>query len=179
MTDADVWHRLAALLPDAEAEEVRECRAIGEQEAALGLLVSGLVTHRRAIDETARAQLSVLAEDWGEREALTPGILRCRADGEATVVKLVEDDGTTVDGAMFRAEPGLADLVLVPWIVCVRCGRVLMRAHDRESRGGLSYLARQYVITAPEHDTVVQSFAAESVGDAFTALLRECPAPSN
>jgi hypothetical protein len=194
MTDDDVWNRLAALLPEAEAEEVGECRSIGEQEAALGLLVSGILTHRRAISETVRARLSVLAEDWGEREALTPGILRCRTDGEATAVKLLEDDGSTldgatldgstvdgstVDGAPVRGEPALADLVLVPWIVCTRCGRVLMRAHDRESWGGLSCLARRYVITAPDRVTVVQSFAAESVGDAFDSLLRKCSAPSD
>lgn len=188
MTDDDVWNRLAALLPGAEAEEVRECRSIGEQEAALGLLVSGILTHRRAIGETVRARLSVLAEDWGEREALTPGILRCRTDGEASAVKLLEADGatldraaldgSTVDGAPVRGESAPADLVLVPWIVCTRCGRVLTRAHDRESWGGLSCLARRYVITAPDRVTVVQSFAAESVGDAFDSLLRECSAPS-
>ncbi|HLL37775.1 MAG TPA: hypothetical protein VK545_28620 [Streptomyces sp.] len=54
-----------------------------------------------------------------------------------------------------------------------------MRAHDRESRGGLSCLARRYVITAPDRVTVVQSFAAEPVGDAFDSLLRKCSAPSD
>ncbi|WP_101254920.1 hypothetical protein [Streptomyces barkulensis] len=71
--DADTWNRLAALLPEADAREVGDCREIGEQEAGLGLLVFGLLTHRVPISETVRARISVLAEDWGGREALTPG----------------------------------------------------------------------------------------------------------
>ncbi|WP_217550206.1 hypothetical protein [Streptomyces sp. GbtcB6] len=43
-------------------------------------------------------------------------------------------------------EQCLTGLVLVPWIACTRCGRILMRAHARERWGDLSYLARHYVI---------------------------------
>jgi hypothetical protein len=66
--DVDTWHQLAALLPLAEAEEVNDCWAIGEQEAGLGLLVDGILRNDVAISETVRAQLSVLAEAWGEWE---------------------------------------------------------------------------------------------------------------
>ncbi|MEU9133115.1 hypothetical protein AB0D08_34305 [Kitasatospora sp. NPDC048540] len=43
--DVALWDRLAALLPEAEARQVRDCWNIGEQEAGLGLLVSGILTH--------------------------------------------------------------------------------------------------------------------------------------
>ncbi|MEV0183420.1 hypothetical protein AB0I54_29605 [Streptomyces sp. NPDC050625] len=168
--DADAWNRLAALLPAAEAQEFRDCWSIGEQEAGLGLLVSGLLTHQMAISETVRAQIFVLTEAWGEREALAPRILQCRADGAAPDVKLIEDDGGTVSGATVQAERSLADLVLVPWIICMRCGQVLMRAHDREDWGGLSYRARHYVITSPGRATALQLFSADAVNDAFAAL---------
>ncbi|MGW2646252.1 hypothetical protein ACWC2T_15330 [Streptomyces sp. NPDC001393] len=41
--DVVIWNRLAALLPVAEAQEIRDCWDIGEQEAELCLLVSGLL----------------------------------------------------------------------------------------------------------------------------------------
>ncbi|MGN5382074.1 hypothetical protein ACQ4WX_48070 [Streptomyces lasalocidi] len=51
---------------------MRDCWDIGEQEAGLGLLVAGLLAHQLPISETARAQISVLAETWGERSCSRP-----------------------------------------------------------------------------------------------------------
>ncbi|MFD8260087.1 hypothetical protein ACFV19_14360 [Streptomyces griseoluteus] len=172
--DAVIWNRLAALLPEAEAQEVKDCWEIGEQEAGLGLLVSGILGHEVPISETARAQISVLAESWGEREALTPQILQCRDDGTPGHLKLIESDGNPVPEATGVAVQDLAGLVLVPWITCTRCGQVLMRAHARESWGGLSYLAMYYVITTPDRATVLQLFPADSADAAFVSLPRAC-----
>ncbi|MEH0658436.1 hypothetical protein QA860_11970 [Streptomyces stelliscabiei] len=172
--DAVIWNRLAALLPEAEAQEVKNCWAIGEQEAGLGLLVSGILGHQVLISETVRAQISVLAETWGEREALIPQILQCRDDGTPGHLKLIEGDGNTVPEAIGEAEQDLTGLVLVPWITCTRCGHVLLRAHSREGWGDLSYLAQHYVITTPNRATVLQLFPADSADAAFVSLQRAC-----
>lgn len=172
--DADIWNRLAALLPEAEAQEVKDCWHIGEQEAGLGLLVSGILGRQVPISETVRAQISVLAESWGEREALTPRILQCRDEGTPGLVRLIEGDGSTVPEVVGGGQQDLIGLVLVPWIACTRCGQVLMRAHARESWGDLSYLARHYIITTPDRATVLRLFPAESADAAFAALQRAC-----
>ncbi|MFD5537962.1 hypothetical protein ACFWIJ_08965 [Streptomyces sp. NPDC127079] len=172
--DAVIWNRLAALLPEAEAQEVKDCRDIGEQEAGLGLLVSGILGHQVPISETDRARISVLAETWGEREALTAQILQFRDEGEPGPLKLIEGDGSTVPEAIGGAEQELAGLVLVPWIACTRCGQVLTRAYSRESWGDLSYLARHYVITTPDRATVSLLFSADSAREAFVSLQRPC-----
>ncbi|KAB7835489.1 hypothetical protein [Streptomyces mobaraensis] len=170
--DAVSWNRLAALLPETEAQEVKDCWAIGEQEAGLGLLVSGILGHQVPISETVKAQISVLAETWGERETLTRRLLQCRDDDTPSFVRLIEDDGSTVPEAAEGDGQDLAGLALVPWISCTRSGRALMRTHVRESWGGLSYLARHYVITAPDRATVLELFPAGSAGPAFAALMR-------
>lgn len=175
MTDGVVvWNRLAALLPEAEAQEVKGCWDIGEQEAGLGLLLSGLLAHEVPISETVRAQISVLAEVWGEREALTPQILQCRGDDGAARLKLIRPDGGSADEVMRGSDHDSADLVLVPWITCTRCDQVLMRAHTREDWGDLSYLARHYVITSPDRATVLRMFPVDSASRAFTALQQGC-----
>ncbi|WP_367048576.1 hypothetical protein [Streptomyces sp. Je 1-332] len=172
--DVDTWDRLAALLPEAEAQEVKDCWDMGEQEAGLGLLVSGLLAHETPISETTRAQLSVLAEAWGERERLTPQILQCRGADQIAGVKLIETDGGSVDEVLGEADHDPAGLVLVPWIACARGGRVLMRAHTREPWGGLSYLAQHYAITSPDRAAVLRVFPPSSTTTAFAALQREC-----
>jgi hypothetical protein len=174
--DPAIWNWFAALLPEAEAQEVKDCWAIGEQEAGLGLLVSGILSHQLPISETVRAQISVLAETWGERDALTPRILQCRDDGTSGHLKLIEGDASTVPEAVDGAEQDLAGLVLIPWIACTRCGQVLMRAHARESWGDLSYLARHYVITTPNRATALRLFPADSAGVAFAVLQHVCSA---
>ncbi|MEV5342143.1 hypothetical protein AB0K93_27240 [Streptomyces sp. NPDC052676] len=54
-----------------------------------------------------------------------------------------------------------------------------VRTLDGSALDGSTCLARRYVITAPDRVTVVQSFAAESVGDASDSLPRTCSAPSD
>ncbi|OIJ94893.1 hypothetical protein BIV25_21115 [Streptomyces sp. MUSC 14] len=176
--DVVVRNRLAALLPEAEAQEMRDCWDIGEQEAGLGLLVAGLLAHQLPISETARAQISVLAETWGERELRTPQILRCRGDDARTQLELIERADDIVIESSGGADVAPAN-VLVPWITCTRCGHALMRTHTREPWGGLSYLAENYVITSPESGAVLRSFPADSAGAAFAALLTECAEPTN
>lgn len=171
--DAVIWNRLAALLPETEAQEVKDCWSIGEQEAGLGLLISGILGYQVPISETDKAQISVLAETWGEREALTPQILQCRDEGRPGPLKLIESDENTVQEAISEAED-LAGLVLVPWIACTKCGQVLMRAHSRESWGNLSYLAWHYIITTPNRATVLLLFPGDSADAAFASLQRAC-----
>ncbi|SCD64571.1 hypothetical protein [Streptomyces sp. DvalAA-19] len=171
----DAWNRLAALLPPAQGEEFEGCWAIGEQEAGLGLLVSGLLSGDVAIGETVRAQISVLTEVWGEREALAPGLRRCRGDGgPGSAVRLIERDDVHVGGDTVAAARSLSGLVLVPWIDCARCGRVLMRAHAREPWGDLSFAAGQYVITTPDRTVAVRLLPADAAEEAFTGLLQDC-----
>lgn len=173
--DAATRHRLAGLVPPDQAQEVCGCRAIGEQEAGPGLLVSGIVGNGVAIGESVRAELSVLAEAQGEREALAPRTLRCRSDGRpATDVALIEQDGVVVGGDAAVADGSLTGLVLVPWTSCTRCGQVLMRAHTREAWGDLSYLVEHYAITMPDRVTVTRLFPGDSVDAALTGLRESC-----
>ncbi|MFF3788344.1 hypothetical protein [Streptomyces sp. NPDC001933] len=175
----DTWNRLTALLPPAQAEEFKDCWAIGEQEAGLGLLLSGILSNDVAISETVRAQISVLAETWGEREALTPRIRQCRGDGQsASAVTLIEQADVLISGDTVQADRPLAGLVLVPWIGCSRCGEVLMRVHISEDWGGISYLAEHYAITTPARTTVARLFPTDSADKAFTSLLQACDQPS-
>lgn len=176
--DIDAWHELSALLPPAEAQEFNDCWAIGEQEAGLDVLVSGLLAHDVAISETVRARISVLAEVWGVLETLTPRILRCRGDNSpAPAVTLVEQDAALVGGDPVRADADLAGLVLVPWIRCTRCGRNLMRVHTRAEWGALSYLAEHYAISTPDRATVIRLFPVDGADQAFASLLHTCDQP--
>ncbi|MFI6090742.1 hypothetical protein [Streptomyces sp. NPDC051218] len=172
--DVVMWERLTALLPEAEAQEVKDCWDIGEQEAGLGLLVSGLLAHETPISETIRAQLSVLAEAWGERERLTPEILQCRGADQTAGLKLIEPDAGSAEEVLGEADHDAADFFLVPWIACARCGQVLMRAHTREPWGGLTYLAQHYAITSPDRATVLRMFPPCSATTAFAALQGNC-----
>lgn len=177
--DVDTWHQLAALLPPAEAEEIRGCWNIGEQEAGLGLLVSGILANDVAISELVRARISVLTETWGEREALASRILRCRSDGRSgAAVRLVEQEGALVSGDTVAADQDLAGLVLAPWIECTRCDQILLRVHVREAWGGLSYLAEHYAIAKRGPAPVARLFPADSAEKAFDSLLRCCRRPS-
>lgn len=158
-----------------EAHEFRECWTIGEQEAGLGLLVSGILAHGVTISEGVRAQLSVLAEAWGEREAPTPRIRQCRNDGQgACDVTLIEQEDVPVSGDMALTDGALAGLVQVPWILCTRCGQILMRLHARETRGDLAYLATHYAITTPDRTAVAHLFPDDCAEEAFTKLLQMC-----
>ncbi|WP_354637352.1 hypothetical protein [Kitasatospora camelliae] len=173
--DIAVWYRIADLLPPPASKEVKDCWDIGEQEGGLGLLVEGLLARQVPIGGADRAQISVLAETWGEREQLTPGILRCLGDGAPAAVRLLDDDGDEVEVVTGWSEPELAGLVLVPWIGCTRCDRVLLRAHRWEPWDDFSYLAEHYVISALDSDTAPRIFPSHSAGEAFTELLHRCP----
>lgn len=83
--DMTTWRALAALPPPGQAREILDLCTIGEQEAALAELVSGLIEHGvpiaeavRVIAEAVRVQLAVMAEDWGSRDALEGRIQQCR-----------------------------------------------------------------------------------------------------
>ncbi|GAA2260840.1 MULTISPECIES: hypothetical protein [Kitasatospora] len=168
------WYRIADLLPEPASKDVKDCWEIGEQECGLGLLVEGLLAYQVPIGGADRAQISVLAEEWGEREQLTPGIVRCLGDGTPSAVRLL-DDGDEVEVVTGWSEPELADLVLVPWIGCTRCGRVLLRAHAWEPWDDFSYLAEHYVISTSDYDTALRIFPSDSADQAFTELLQSCP----
>ncbi|MFE5582292.1 hypothetical protein [Kitasatospora sp. NPDC056531] len=173
--DTALWHRLADLLPDPASKEVKDCWDIGEQECGLGLLVEGLLARQVPVGGTDRAQISVLAEQWGERERLTPGLLRCPGDGAPAPVRLLDGDRDEAEVLTGWSEPELADLVLVPWIGCNRCGRVLLRAHVWEPWDDFSYLAERYVISTPDCDAALRILPSDSAGEAFAELLHGCP----
>ncbi|MEU8617968.1 hypothetical protein [Streptomyces sp. NPDC048623] len=163
------WDRLAGLLPGPAAGAVRDCRLTGEQEAGLRLLVDGLLEHGVALDGTTRAELSVLTESWGEREALAGPLAQVAeapaAGAPAQVRVRVLDEDTAAAGTRERAD----GLVLVPWLVCTRCDEVLSRVHRREP-WGLSFLAEGYVIGARARTRTWDEAPA-----AYEQLLNVCP----
>lgn len=175
-TDAEgaAWDRLAGLLPEPAAGEVRDCRAIGEQEAGLGLLLGGLLAYGVALDGTTRAELSVLTETWGEREALAARLAACADTGAPSPVRLLPADESAGETADETADEtaGEADgesddttgdpvgSVRVPWIACDRCGATLLRIHTREPWGGPSYPAEAYVVGDRSWDTAADAYAA-------------------
>ncbi|MCX5341361.1 hypothetical protein [Streptomyces atratus] len=126
------------------------------------------------ISETVRAEISVLAEVWGERETLAPRVLRCPGDGRPGRLQLIEHDDGAVSGTSIRAGQDLADLILVPWIACTGCDQILMRAHAQKPWGDLSYLARHYVIVSSDRATALRVFPADSADGALAALLDDC-----
>ena len=175
--EATRWRQFAALLPPADAAEFMDYWAIGEQEAGLGQLVTGLLEHQVPISETVRAEIAATAEAWGMRTALTPGLGRCLGDHQGdSRLRLIEHAGTVpLPGSSVATDPALADLLVVPWIACTRCGQVLARAHDQEPWGDLSYLVRHYVLFAPGQSTSTALFAPDSPWDALVHLRTSCP----
>ncbi|KOX27509.1 hypothetical protein ADK67_13815 [Saccharothrix sp. NRRL B-16348] len=163
------WCELAALLPPARARDVVECWDIGEQEAGIDLLMTGLADGDVAIDDDERARIAVTAEVWGVRESVEPALRRCRSRPGGRV-RTVEGepaaDAAMTAGAEPLTEAGgepEADLVVVPWLACADCGRVLGRAHRLEPWGDLSYEALHYVLPP-------RRFGPEEAWEAFTAL---------
>ncbi|MGW3178513.1 hypothetical protein ACWDD9_04530 [Kitasatospora sp. NPDC001119] len=173
--DTALWHRIADLLPADAAQGVKDCRAIGEQESGLGLLVEGLLARQIPIGGTDRAQISVLTEEWGERERLAPGLLRCPGDGAPAPVRLLDGERDEAEVVTGWSEPELADLVLVPWIGCTRCGRTLLRAHTWEPWDDFSYHAERYVISTPDGRRAERILPRDAAGAAFAELLHGCP----
>ncbi|WP_189317235.1 hypothetical protein [Streptomyces brasiliensis] len=170
------WRRFAALLPPADAGEILDCWDIGEQEAGLDQLVAGLLKHQVPISETVRAEIAVAAEVWGMRTALAPGLGRCLSGGQEDVgLRLIEHaDTVPLPGSSVGDGTAPADLLVVPWIACTRCGQVLARAHGQEPWGDLSCLARHYVLFFPGRNTSTGLFAPDSAWDALAQLRMFC-----
>jgi hypothetical protein len=147
--------------------------SIGEQEAALDLVVSDLLSQGIPIREDVRAQLAVTSETWGQREALEDRISQCRSssDDDLGVRLLAPADAVTQAGTTLSGQPELADLLVVPWITCLRCEQVLGRAHKRESWGDLSF---HYVLFRPGTRTQTRVFNPTAAQDALT-VLASCP----
>ncbi|MET9800540.1 hypothetical protein [Streptomyces sp. NPDC006368] len=166
------WYRFAALLPEPEATTVRDCWAMGEQEAGLDVLVSGLQAHQVVLSETTVAEIAVTAREWGMGEVLTPRLLRCAATRPGpggTPLRLIEHPDAR---PLPSPEPGE---VLIPWIGCGRCGEVLARAHTVEPWGGPSFLPRHYALLAPGRPAAPRPFPRDSAWPALEAL-RACRA---
>ncbi|RZU36636.1 hypothetical protein EV284_4131 [Streptomyces sp. BK022] len=177
--EAARWRRFAALLPPARAAEIVDCWDIGEQEAGLDMLVAGLLEHHVPISETVRAEIAVTAEAWGMRTALAPGLARCLGDHpDDPGPRLIEHaDTVPLPGSSVATGTALTDLLVVPWIACTRCGRVLARAHAQEPWGDLSYRARHYVLLVPGRSTSTGLFASDSAWEALTELRMSCVDP--
>ncbi|MEV6279949.1 hypothetical protein [Nocardia sp. NPDC051832] len=172
----DLWQRLAGLLPSAaDAENFRDCRESGHQEAGLWILLERLLEHRIPINDRTRAEIEVLAEQWGERLARHDRITACVRDstGEASIRLLPDEHSTPVDPATIGiTDPVLTGLLVVPWLECLRCDRVLARVHAEEPWGDLSYLATHYILwhrTASDAD--LETFDEPNLHSAFESLL--------
>lgn len=167
--EAEVWDRFAALLPDADGDEVRVCWEAGEQEAGVDLLVDGLLRHRVRIGEDTRAEISVVAEVWGMREAVAGRLTACPGDGLAGGVELVEGAGSLVPGGI---DPALDGFLLIPWIRATGSGRLLVRAHVEEPWGDLSLIPEYYGVLASGRGPVLRLFESFCAREAFAELVR-------
>ncbi|MFF1556170.1 hypothetical protein [Streptomyces sp. NPDC058279] len=174
--EAAQWYRFAALLPRAQGQDFTDCWKIGEQEAGLDLLVAGLLMNGIAISESTRAEIAVVSEVWGVWTALEPGIQRCvgndRDDAPLRLIRHVET--VPLDGNTIGAGAALAGLFVVPWITCDLCGHTLGRVYDREPWGGLSHLARGYVLFFPGQNTATIPFGVQSAWNALNAVRLSC-----
>ncbi|GAA0275272.1 hypothetical protein GCM10010302_11130 [Streptomyces polychromogenes] len=169
--EAEVWDRCAALLPDADGDEVRVCWAIGEQEAGVEYLVDALLRHRVPIGEDTRAEISVVAEGWGMRQAVAGRLMDCPGDGRPAVLELVE--GENVLAAV--GHPALDGFLLIPWIRSTGSGRLLVRAHVEEPWGDLSLIPEYYGVLASEQGPVLRLFESFSAREALEELRGSHP----
>ncbi|WP_326763472.1 hypothetical protein OG978_01715 [Streptomyces sp. NBC_01591] len=174
--EATQWRGFAALLPPADAAGFMDCWDIGEQEAGLDQFIASLLKHQVPISDTVRAEIAVTAEVWGMRTALAPGLGRCLGDHqEDNRLRLIEHaDTVPLPGSSVATDAALADLLVVPWIACTRCDRVLARAHSQEPWGDLSYLARHYVLFVPGRSTSTALIATDAAWGALTELRMSC-----
>ncbi|WP_405868017.1 MULTISPECIES: hypothetical protein [unclassified Streptomyces] len=165
-----VWSRLAALLPTAEdVDEVQACWDIGEQEGGLDALVGRLLELGLPIGGLERAELAVMAGQWGMWDPLGARIVACA--GEPGLLRVFEDGARkTLDVRSVVPGRPSAGSVLVPWIGCVGCGVCLGRVHTREKWGGLSFVAESYVVFGTERPPEPRVFDREEHGAVWSAL---------
>ncbi|MFF4016371.1 hypothetical protein [Streptomyces sp. NPDC001843] len=170
--EAARWSRLAALLPDpVDVDVVQGCWDIGEQEDGLTVLVEKIHEQGLAVDESARAELAVMAEQWGVWDQLGPDIARCGPAADAARLRVFPDDaGEPLPAGSVLTDLPAPGLFLVPWICCARCGRVLARGHRLEEWGELSYLPLCYVVFTPGGTPAPTVHDHEERGAAWSAL---------
>ncbi|WP_067865934.1 hypothetical protein [Nocardia shimofusensis] len=174
--EAELWERLAVLLPSAEdAENFRDCHETGRQEAGLGFLMHRLIEHRVPVTDRTRAEIEVLAEQWGERLARHDEVVACARDSEGEVsIRLVPDDASSPVGPdrLGITDPALAGLLVVPWLECLRCRQVLDRVHAQEPWGELGYLAAYYTLRrSATSDSATEIFDEADLHSAFEKFL--------
>ncbi|MEU8437495.1 hypothetical protein AB0F18_32290 [Streptomyces sp. NPDC029216] len=167
--EADVWDRFAALLPEADAHEVRVCWEIGEQEAGIDLLVGALHDHRVPIGEATRAEMSVIAETWGVRLNVAARLMECPGDGLPSPVELLPETAPLSNPGHIDSK--LGDFLLIPWIRHTASGRLLVRAHVEAPWGDLSYIPEYYPVLASEQGPSLHLFDSCSAREALEALL--------
>ncbi|MFD8143904.1 hypothetical protein [Streptomyces sp. NPDC059708] len=172
--EAEVWDRFAALLPDADGDEVRVCWDIGEQEAGIEYLVDALLRYGVRIGEDTRAEISVVAEEWGMRQAVAGRLVRCTGDGRPAGVELVDEaDAVPLGGE--PVDPALDGFLLIPWIRSTGSGRLLVRAHVEEPWGDLSLIPEYYGVLASERGLALRLFESFSARAALEELRGSHP----
>jgi hypothetical protein len=156
-----VWSRLAGLLPGAEdVDEIQGCWDIGEQEAGLFRLVDRLFELGLPVDDRMRAELAAMASQWAVRDQLAKDVVDLPGfQGELRVVEGLEP----VDRG---------DMVLVPWMRCEPCGRILALEHRHESWGALSFSPVSYVVSVPDGSGTQYVYDAEGQDAVWRALDR-------
>ena len=123
-----------------------DCWSIGEQEAALDLVVSSLLAQDIPISESARVLLAVTSEVWGRREALEDRTGKCRSisDDDSSVRLLAPADAVSLVGTSFSDQPEWAELLVV-----LQPGENLQRRAILDLTAGCSPSAR-FLYQAPE-----------------------------
>ncbi|MFJ3303667.1 hypothetical protein ACIPSA_11160 [Streptomyces sp. NPDC086549] len=169
--EAALWSRLAALLPFPEdVAEVRDCWDIGEQEAGLTVLVRRIRELGLPLGGVERAEIAVMARQWGVWDRLGADIVKCPGDpGQPTLLRVLDAEDVIPGRSVVPDHPS-SELLLVPWITCTGCGRVPARGHEREWWGDLSYLPRLYAVFAPDRSVAPQVFDHEERDAAWRAL---------
>ncbi|MFE0513693.1 hypothetical protein [Streptomyces sp. NPDC058964] len=170
--EADLWHRLAALLPSpGDVDEVRGCWDIGEQEAGLTVLVRRVRELGLPLGDVERAEIAVMAQEWGVWDQLGTDIAACPREVGPELLRVLGDGaGDPVPGRSVLPDRSSPELFLVPWITCASCGRTLARGHTREEWGDLSYLPLLYVVFTPGRSMAPRVFDREERHAAWSAL---------
>lgn len=78
--DRPAFLSLAALVPAEFREWPLGAWDIGEQEAALAALVEAIIDSGTVTSDSARAQITALAQHWGCWESLRDTLAKCSRD---------------------------------------------------------------------------------------------------